>query len=67
MFSGRAVLRLVAGPAASGATGRYYDGTREARADPQAYDAAARDRLRRLSDRLVRRALGDRARPEPES
>jgi NAD(P)-dependent dehydrogenase (short-subunit alcohol dehydrogenase family) len=54
---GAATLRLVADPALDGVTGRYFDRTREARADPQAYDAAARDRLRRLSDALVRRAL----------
>jgi NAD(P)-dependent dehydrogenase (short-subunit alcohol dehydrogenase family) len=34
-------------------TGRYFNGQREARADPQAYDAAARERLWELSERLV--------------
>ena len=34
-------------------TGRYFDGVREAHADPQAYDATARARLRELSERLA--------------
>jgi NAD(P)-dependent dehydrogenase (short-subunit alcohol dehydrogenase family) len=34
-------------------TGKYFDGQREARADPQAYDADARERLWELSERLV--------------
>ncbi len=34
-------------------TGRYFNGQREARADPQAYDADARERLWELSERLV--------------
>jgi NAD(P)-dependent dehydrogenase (short-subunit alcohol dehydrogenase family) len=48
-----ATQRLVADPALEGVTGRYFNGTREARADPQAYDAAARARLRELSERLI--------------
>ena len=48
-----ATLRLVADPALAGVTGRYYDGQREARAHPQAYDADARRRLRELSERLT--------------
>jgi hypothetical protein len=36
-------------------TGGYYNGTRESRANAQAYDEAARAALRRLSDRLVGR------------
>ena len=48
-----ATLRLVADPALDGVTGRYYDGQREARAHPQAYDADARRRLRELSERLT--------------
>jgi hypothetical protein len=36
-----------------GVTGRYYNGQREARAHPQAYDEEARRRLRELSERLV--------------
>jgi NAD(P)-dependent dehydrogenase (short-subunit alcohol dehydrogenase family) len=34
-------------------TGKYFNGQREARADPQAYDADARERLWELSERLV--------------
>jgi len=34
-------------------TGKYFNGLREARADPQAYDAAARERLWALSERLT--------------
>jgi NAD(P)-dependent dehydrogenase (short-subunit alcohol dehydrogenase family) len=36
-----------------GVSGRYYDGTRESRADPQAYDTAARARLWEVSERLT--------------
>jgi NAD(P)-dependent dehydrogenase (short-subunit alcohol dehydrogenase family) len=48
-----ATWRLVADPALEGVTGVYFDGQREARADPQAYDADARRRLRELSEELV--------------
>ncbi len=48
-----ATLRLVIDPVLDGVTGRYYNGQREARADPQAYDPAARARLRTLSDQLT--------------
>src|SRR6266545_3349623 len=48
-----ATWRLVADPALEGVTGQYFFGTREARADEQAYDAAARRRLRELSAQLV--------------
>ncbi|HWR47859.1 MAG TPA: SDR family NAD(P)-dependent oxidoreductase [Pseudonocardiaceae bacterium] len=48
-----ATLRLVIDPALDGVTGRYYNGQREARANPQAYDPAARARLRTLSDHLI--------------
>jgi NAD(P)-dependent dehydrogenase (short-subunit alcohol dehydrogenase family) len=55
---GAATLRLIGDPGLDGVTGRYYHGTEEARALPQAYDAEARRRLRRLSDELIARALG---------
>jgi NAD(P)-dependent dehydrogenase (short-subunit alcohol dehydrogenase family) len=58
---GDATLRLIADPGLDGVTGRYFHGTREARALPQAYDADARRRLRRLSDELIGRALGQRS------
>ncbi|MEU6427746.1 SDR family NAD(P)-dependent oxidoreductase [Microbispora sp. NPDC046973] len=52
---GDATLRLIDGKVPSGT---YHVGVSEARADPQAYDREARARLRELSDRLVREALG---------
>ena len=48
-----ATVRLAADPELDGVTGRYFDRTTEARADPQAYDAEARRRLRELSERLT--------------
>jgi NAD(P)-dependent dehydrogenase (short-subunit alcohol dehydrogenase family) len=48
-----ATMRLVADPALEGVSGRCFNGTREARADAQAYDADARRRLRELSERLT--------------
>jgi NAD(P)-dependent dehydrogenase (short-subunit alcohol dehydrogenase family) len=50
-----ATWRLVADPAVEGVTGAYFNGTREVRADAQAYDLDARRRLRELSQRLVER------------
>jgi NAD(P)-dependent dehydrogenase (short-subunit alcohol dehydrogenase family) len=47
-----ATVRLVVSPELEGVTGRYYDGQREARAKPQAYDARARERLWAMSERL---------------
>ena len=48
-----ATVRLAISPEVEGVTGRYFDGQREARADVQAYDPEARDRLRRLSEELT--------------
>ncbi len=48
-----ATARLVTDPDPEALTGRYFNGLREARADPQAYDSGARRRLHELSDRLV--------------
>ncbi len=48
-----ATVRLAVSPELEGVTGRYFDGQREARADEQAYDPEARDRLRRLSEELT--------------
>jgi NAD(P)-dependent dehydrogenase (short-subunit alcohol dehydrogenase family) len=45
-----ATERLIVGDVG---TGKYFNGQREARADPQAYDADARARLWELSERLV--------------
>lgn len=48
-----ATERLVVDPALDGVSGRHYDGLEESRADPQAYDEAARRRLWELSAELV--------------
>jgi NAD(P)-dependent dehydrogenase (short-subunit alcohol dehydrogenase family) len=50
---GEAILQLVASPMLEGRSGLYFNGQREARADAQAYDPAARKRLRSLSFGLV--------------
>jgi NAD(P)-dependent dehydrogenase (short-subunit alcohol dehydrogenase family) len=48
-----AILNLAVGPALEGRSGLYFNGLREARADPQAYDPTARQRLRTLSLELT--------------
>jgi NAD(P)-dependent dehydrogenase (short-subunit alcohol dehydrogenase family) len=48
-----ATARLVTAPGLAGVTGRFFNGQREARADPQAYDPEARRRLRELSEKLT--------------
>ena len=48
-----AILNLAVAPELEGKTGLYYDGLKPARANPQAYDEAARAKLRALSARLV--------------
>ncbi|MFE2430095.1 SDR family NAD(P)-dependent oxidoreductase [Streptomyces sp. NPDC059373] len=55
---GEATLRLVDAPGLG--SGRYFDGTRESRADRQAYDPVARRRLRELSEGFVARPRGAR-------
>jgi len=57
-----AVVRLAASPELEGVTGRYFDGTREARANRQTYDAEARRRLWALSEELCGRLLEPAAR-----
>ena len=52
-----AVVRLAVSPEVEGITGRYFDGTREARANRQAYDPQARERLWTLSEQLCGRLL----------
>src|SRR4029079_6919300 len=42
---GEGTVRLAVAPELEGVSGRFYDRTREARADAQAYDADARERL----------------------
>ena len=53
-----AVIRLAASPELEGVTGRYFDGTREARANRQAYDVGARRKLWALSEELRGKAEG---------
>jgi NAD(P)-dependent dehydrogenase (short-subunit alcohol dehydrogenase family) len=48
-----ATLALVADPELEGVTGTYFNGIRESRADPQAYDPHARRRLAVISRALV--------------
>jgi NAD(P)-dependent dehydrogenase (short-subunit alcohol dehydrogenase family) len=48
-----AVLHAATADALAGRSGLYLDGQREARANPQAYDAEARRQLRELSRRLT--------------
>ena len=52
-----ATIRLVAEPALDGVTGKYFDGLREAKANPQAYDSDVRRRLAAVTEELVSRAL----------
>jgi NAD(P)-dependent dehydrogenase (short-subunit alcohol dehydrogenase family) len=47
-----ATLQLAVSPELDGASGRYFDGLREARAHQQAYDPDARRRLWRMSEEL---------------
>jgi NAD(P)-dependent dehydrogenase (short-subunit alcohol dehydrogenase family) len=48
-----ATLRLIGDPELDGVTGRFFDGTVDARAQAQAYDPTARARLRTLTDELL--------------
>jgi len=48
-----ATARLAVDPEPAGVTGRYYNGLREARPDPQALDPRARARLREIADALT--------------
>lgn len=48
-----AEVYLAVAPELEGITGEYFDRTKRARADAQAYDAQARRKLRNLSERLV--------------
>ena len=48
-----ATARLAVDPELAGVTGRYFNGVREARPDPQAQDPQARARLRALADELT--------------
>lgn len=48
-----ATVYLAFSPEVEGVTGRYFDGKIESRADGQAYDREARERLRQLSEKLA--------------
>jgi NAD(P)-dependent dehydrogenase (short-subunit alcohol dehydrogenase family) len=48
-----AILQLAVSPAIEGKSGLYFNVLKEARANPQAYDAEARRRLRKLSLELT--------------
>jgi NAD(P)-dependent dehydrogenase (short-subunit alcohol dehydrogenase family) len=50
---GEAILHLAAGDDMAGKTGLFFNGMREAQANPQAYDDGARARLRELSLELT--------------
>jgi NAD(P)-dependent dehydrogenase (short-subunit alcohol dehydrogenase family) len=50
---GEAILHLAVGDDIAGKSGLFFNGMREAQANPQAYDAAARKRLRELSLELA--------------
>jgi NAD(P)-dependent dehydrogenase (short-subunit alcohol dehydrogenase family) len=53
-----ATLALIRDPEHGTITGRYFNGRREERAHPQAYDRNARRRLRELSEQLVAAFVG---------
>jgi NAD(P)-dependent dehydrogenase (short-subunit alcohol dehydrogenase family) len=55
-----ATMRLVTSPELDEVSGRYFNGMREARPDPQAADPSARRRLRELSDQLTGLSAGRR-------
>ncbi len=50
-----ATMRLLVDPTLASLSGKYFDGTTEARAQSQAYEPEARDQLRVLSDGLIGR------------
>jgi len=50
---GEAILRLAAGDDVAGKSGLFFNGMQQAQANPQAYDADARKRLRALSLELT--------------
>ena len=56
-----AILNLATSAALEGRSGLYFNGLRQARADAQAYDAKARQRLRTLSLELADPAAADAA------
>jgi NAD(P)-dependent dehydrogenase (short-subunit alcohol dehydrogenase family) len=53
-----ALMNLAVSPALDRVTGKYFDRLKESRANPQAYDGAARARLKRISEALTGLADG---------
>jgi NAD(P)-dependent dehydrogenase (short-subunit alcohol dehydrogenase family) len=62
-----AILNLATSPALEGQSGLYFNGLREARADPQAYDPTARQRLKALSLELTGLSSTPTASARPKS
>jgi NAD(P)-dependent dehydrogenase (short-subunit alcohol dehydrogenase family) len=54
----KALLNLAAAPIGGSVTGRYFDGTREARAHEGTYDPAIRSRLRAVTAEILAPFLG---------
>jgi hypothetical protein len=55
---GEAILHLAVGDDMAGKTGLFFNGMQQSRANPQAYDAAARSQLRALSLELTGLSAG---------
>jgi NAD(P)-dependent dehydrogenase (short-subunit alcohol dehydrogenase family) len=55
-----ATIRLVVDPALDEIPGKYFDGLREAKANPQAYDLEVRRQLAAVTEDLVVKGLTDR-------
>ena len=53
-----ATMRLVVDPALDSVTGKYFDGLKEAKANPQAYDLQVRRQLAELTENLVTSVVG---------
>jgi hypothetical protein len=56
-----AILKLALSPELEGKSGLYFNGQRKARADAQAYDAVARQKLRANTIKLARLPTRERA------
>jgi NAD(P)-dependent dehydrogenase (short-subunit alcohol dehydrogenase family) len=61
-----AILNLATSPALAGRSGLYFDGLRESRANAQAYDLRARERLRAISRQLAGLPLQSNESPSGE-
>ncbi|HZU48864.1 MAG TPA: 3-oxoacyl-ACP reductase, partial [Mycobacterium sp.] len=49
----RAVMNLAVEPTGAAVTGRYFDGLREAKAHPAAYDATVQSNLRAVTNEIL--------------